>query len=208
MQKYVLRWLRAVGATSALAALFAVAAVAATGGGSTPPPTTSTTGLPALDPGLSAPVLRPGAKPIIDESSEEEEILARDDAFISGITAGDQKLTGQLAGHLRALAAKQAQARKHVKPPAGPASFSGDWTASGPNPIGQPTRSSGAIAAMSGRIGALAIRPSNGQYILGAAQGGIWLYDTATSTWEPKTDNMPSLAIGALAIAPSDDSIV
>ena len=48
------------------------------------------------------------------------------------------------------------------------------------------TRSSQALrspgqrfGAMSGRIGALAIRPSNGQFILGAAQGGIWLYDGA-----------------------------
>src|SRR5438309_7870004 len=66
---------------------------------------------------------------------------------------------------------------------------------------------------MAGRIGALAIRPSNGQFILGAAQGGIWLYTPPVApatlgTWVPKTDNLPSLAIGALAIAPSNDAII
>ena len=61
---------------------------------------------------------------------------------------------------------------------------------------------------MSGRIGALAIRPSNGQFILGAAQGGIWLYDAATGTWSAKTSDQTTQAIGALAIAPSNDAIV
>ena len=39
---------------------------------------------------------------------------------------------------------------------------------------------------MAGRIGALAIRPSNHQIILGGAQGGIWLFDPATGTWSPR----------------------
>ncbi len=65
---------------------------------------------------------------------------------------------------------------------------------------------------MNGRIGALAIR-QDGTLILGAAQGGIWVFDSDTSTWVPKTgalgeDNVPSLSIGALAVAPSDDLVV
>jgi photosystem II stability/assembly factor-like uncharacterized protein len=203
---YAVRWLRAVSLTSALAALFAVAAVAATGGGSAPPSTT--TGATALDPSLAAPILLPGATPIIDESSENEELLARDNEGLSNRLAGDQPLDGMTAGHLRAIAAKAAHSRPHGNAPSGPTTFTGPWVSSGPDPIGQVTRSDGSIAAMSGRIGALAIRPSNHQFILGAAQGGIWLYNAATSTWEPKTDNLPSLAIGALAIAPSNDAII
>jgi uncharacterized repeat protein (TIGR01451 family) len=65
---------------------------------------------------------------------------------------------------------------------------------------------------MSGRIGALAIR-QDGTWILGGAQGDIWLYNAGTGKWEPKTGaagspNVPSLAIGALGVAPSNDSIV
>src|SRR5207237_867684 len=59
----------------------------------------------------------------------------------------------------------------------------------------------------SGRIGALASR-RNGQFILGAAQGGIWLYNPASGTWTPKTDQLASTAIGALAVAPKDDNVV
>ena len=58
---------------------------------------------------------------------------------------------------------------------------------------------------MAGRIGALAIR-KDGTRILGAAQGGIWIWNG--TTWVAKTDNLPSLAIGALAVAPSNDSVV
>ena len=62
---------------------------------------------------------------------------------------------------------------------------------------------------MSGRIGALAIRPSNGQFILGGAQGGIWLYDPATGLpGRRRPTTRPTLAIGALAVAPSNDAIV
>ena len=65
---------------------------------------------------------------------------------------------------------------------------------------------------MNGRIGALAIR-QDGTWILGAAQGGIWVFDFDTNAWVPKTgalgeENIPSLAIGALAVAPSDNSVV
>ena len=61
---------------------------------------------------------------------------------------------------------------------------------------------------MSGRIGALAIRPSNGEFILGAAQGGIWTYDAGTGIWTPRTSDQDTQTIGALTVAPSNDAIV
>ncbi len=82
------------------------------------------------------------------------------------------------------------------------------WSAIGPIPSFSVEASQDATGHRSGRIGALAIRPSNGQLILAAAQGGIWLYDDATGTWTPKTDDQASLSMGALAIAPSDDTII
>ncbi len=102
--------------------------------------------------------------------------------------------------------------RKEGIPTAGLTTFTGAWSAIGPNPIVQGLRSPDPaglrFGAMAGRIGALAIRPSNGQFILGGAQGGIWLYDPGTGHWSTNTDNLPSLAIGSLAIAPSNDAIV
>jgi photosystem II stability/assembly factor-like uncharacterized protein len=144
-------------------------------------------------------------------NAEEGEALlaARNQFFMSRRTAGDEKLDDQRAGALRAQAARDAKAlKKQGAAAAGPTTFAGPWVGQGPNPIVQVTRSTPIFAAMSGRIGALAIRPSNGQWVLGAAQGGIWLYDPAAGTWTPKTDDLPSLAIGALAVAPTDDRVI
>jgi len=160
------------------------------------------------------PILRPGAQPLPFDEVTEEILQQRDIAFISRRTAGDNALSNQEAGAMRAAAAHVASdLRKNGAAAAGPATFTTAWAALGPNPIVQQTRGSGGFTAMSGRIGALAIRPSNGQYILGAAQGGIWLYTPPVApatlgTWTPKTDTLPSLAIGALAIAPSNDAII
>jgi uncharacterized repeat protein (TIGR01451 family) len=157
------------------------------------------------------PILLPGTRmPTFDEGTEEL-LQQRDIAFITRRTAGDNPLNVQDAAKARAAAAKAAdQLRKGGTPPSGPATFVANWSGIGPNPIVQGLRTPGtfqAFGAMSGRIGALAIR-KNGQFILGAAQGGIWLYDAASGTWSPQTDDQDSLSIGALAIAPSNDAIV
>ncbi len=162
--------------------------------------------------GDDTPTLRAGARPPAEDGGEEL-LLQRDAAFIGERTAGDIPLDNQQAGALRAAAARAAaRLRTEGVPAAGPSTFSGAWTGLGPNPIVQVTRSGGPFAAMSGRIGALAIR-RDGTRILGAAQGGIWLYNAGTGKWEPKTGalgsvNTPSLSIGALAVAPSNDSVI
>ena len=170
----------------------------------------------AADGGDRTPTLRPGTRPSFDEGEEEEggKLLAwRDDDFISKRLAGDIPLDNQQAGALRAEAAHAAALlRKEGVQTAGPSTFTGDWAAIGPAPIREYTRSSFSLIPMNGRIGALAIR-QDGTMILGGAQGGIWVFDANTSTWVPKTgalgeENIPSLAIGALAVAPSDDSVV
>src|SRR5262245_6227671 len=149
--------------------------------------------------------------PDFDEELFEggNEVFDRNQAFITRRTAGDTPLDVLTAGRLRAAAARDAKRLKAAPaPPPGPVTFNAAWRGLGPNPIVQVGRSSGSFIAVTGRVGALAIRPSNGQFILGGAQGGIWLYDDRTGVWTPKTDNLPSLAIGALAVAPSNDKIV
>src|ERR671934_1005678 len=157
--------------------------------------------------GGDTPTLRVGAQPLEPDEATGEELLQRDNEFIGQRTAGDIQLDPQAAGQLRAAAVKAAKALKPAPSP-GPITFNAAWRGLGPNPIVQVSTSTSSFTAMSGRIGALSIRPSNGQFILGGAQGGIWLYDARNGVWTPKTDNLPSLAIGALAIAPSDDKIV
>ena len=64
---------------------------------------------------------------------------------------------------------------------------------------------------MSGRIGAMAIR-KDGTILLAGAQGGIWKWTgdptTGAGSWTALTDNAVSLAMGSLAVAPSNDLIV
>jgi uncharacterized repeat protein (TIGR01451 family) len=196
MIKVLLRWAQSLGVATALAVVLAVAAFGAVGAS------------PVGD--GDTPTLAPGAAPLALDEEQEHELLELDLAMTSRRTAGDVPLDNQQAGALRAEAARAAaRIRKEGGvPTSGPATFSGAWKQIGPNPIVQQTRSSGGFAAMSGRIGALAIRPSNGQFILGAAQGGIWLYDPASGAWSPKSDSEGTQSIGALAVAPSDDSIV
>ena len=195
MLKRFLRLAQSLGFAVALAVVLAAAAFAAVGAS-------------PLGDG-DTPTLAPGAAPLALDEEQEHELLELDLAMTTRRTAGDVPLDNQQAGALRAEAARAAaRIRKEGLPTSGPASFSGAWKQIGPNPIVQQTRSSGGFAAMSGRIGALAIRPSTGQFILGAAQGGIWLYDPATGTWSPKTDSEGTQAIGALAVAPSNDSVI
>jgi uncharacterized repeat protein (TIGR01451 family) len=193
MLKLVLRWLSIVGVLAGGVAIAATFAVGGAGPGSKDGDT---------------PAVMGGAQPLSLVENEEYRNLS-DLAFISRRTAGEIPLDLQQAGALRAEAARAAaRLRKEGTPTPGPATFTGAWTQIGPNPIVQPVRTSGGFAAMSGRVGALAVRPSTGQFILGAAQGGIWLFNSVTGTWSAKTTDQTTQAIGALAVAPSDDSII
>ncbi len=193
-------WLRLGLSVSVVGTALAIAAFAS--GGSAPVAAGGSAG-------GDSPAYLPASHPLALDEGNAEELLQRDNAFMSRRTAGDIQLDGHRAGWLRAEGAKEGRRLHRDRVTPDPATFTGAWRGIGPNPIVQITRSdAGSFAAMSGRIGALAIRPSNGQFILGAAQGGIWLYDATEGVWVPKTDNLPSLAIGALAVAPSNDAIV
>jgi len=166
----------------------------------------------AQSPGGSGdnPTLSPGAQSIDFQLSEETaaQLLLLDEEFVAKHTAGDSQhqLSLEKAGALRKTAAEKAQVLKAATP-TGAATFVGTWNAIGPSPIQQIARSDNALVPVSGRIGALAIR-KNGQFILGAAQGGIWTYDPNAKLWTNRTDNLPSLSTGALVVAPSNDMIV
>jgi uncharacterized repeat protein (TIGR01451 family) len=137
-----------------------------------------------------------------DEASFDK---LRDAYYWSRLLSGDDPISVAQAASLRTKAAKQANATPHAAP-AG-AARGGAWTGQGPSPIVQNGRTTNAFQAVSGRIGALAIR-NNGAIILGAAQGGVWTYDPGPGTWTSRTSNADTQSVGALAIAPSNDAIV
>jgi photosystem II stability/assembly factor-like uncharacterized protein len=64
-------------------------------------------------------------------------------------------------------------------------------------------------ATMSGRVSAIAVDPGDSRHILvGSAAGGIWETRDTGATWAARTDEQPTLSIGAIAFDPSDPSTV
>lgn len=141
------------------------------------------------------------------ETGAEEQNLdkLRDAYYASRLLAGDTPLTLEQAASLRERASKQASAIRSESQMGAPRG--GTWTSQGPAPIVQVVRTSNTYAAMSGRIGALVIR-NDGTIVLGAAHGGVWTYDDQAGTWTSRTHDADTQAVGALALAPSNDKIV
>lgn len=74
------------------------------------------------------------------------------------------------------------------------------WTDLGPAPIS---------GGYSGRISAVACSASDpDRYYIAGADGGVWGSTDGGATWTPLTDHMPTSAIGALAVDPTDDRVV
>jgi len=84
------------------------------------------------------------------------------------------------------------------------------WVNIGPAPIlGGQIGATGNTRPMSGRVADVVVNPSDSDHwLIGAAQGGVWETRDAGTTWTPKTDAQASLAMGAIAFAPSNPNII
>ena len=76
------------------------------------------------------------------------------------------------------------------------------WQELGPKPISDSGGYSGRVSA----IGCSATDPD--LYYIGGADGGVWKTTDGGTTWTPLTDHMPTTAIGAIAVDPTNDQIV
>ncbi|HEX4945161.1 MAG TPA: hypothetical protein VFZ34_00685 [Blastocatellia bacterium] len=85
------------------------------------------------------------------------------------------------------------------------------WTQLGPQPIkAVPGDPSGSYA---GRITAIALHPqydgiSNQTVYVGGALGGLWRSTNNGQSWTPLTDDLPSQAVGSIAIDPTNPNII
>lgn len=80
----------------------------------------------------------------------------------------------------------------------GPGAASDRWVSLGPGGI-----SSIQNDLISGRVTSLAIDPRNSSTVyVAAAGGGVWKSTNRGARWSPLTDNLPSLASGAVAVDP------
>ncbi len=86
----------------------------------------------------------------------------------------------------------------------------GRWVNLGPAPLtGGQTAVPNQARPVSGRVTDVAVDPTNANHwLIGAAQGGVWETRDAGATWKPLTDEQESLAIGAVAFAPSNPNII
>ncbi|HJQ32371.1 MAG TPA: carboxypeptidase regulatory-like domain-containing protein [Pyrinomonadaceae bacterium] len=82
------------------------------------------------------------------------------------------------------------------------------WTSVGPAPI--PNGQTFSVQqAVSGRVTAIAIHPSNSNIAyVGTAQGGVYRTTDGGQTWTAIFDNAQTLAVGSIAIAPSQPSTI
>jgi photosystem II stability/assembly factor-like uncharacterized protein len=82
-----------------------------------------------------------------------------------------------------------------------------NWTELGPRPIANEYWSG--LANGAGRVTSIAVDPRNGQVAyLSAAQGGVWKTVNGGAVWTPVTENLSSLASGALGIDPAHPDVV
>jgi photosystem II stability/assembly factor-like uncharacterized protein len=100
---------------------------------------------------------------------------------------------------------RRATARtRFAAPPPGAA---GLWQEIGPRnvPNGQ-TYGTNRVDVI-GRVSSIAVDPADPKHVLlGSAGGGIWESDDTGATWEPRTEQMPSLAIGAVTFDPTNSN--
>jgi photosystem II stability/assembly factor-like uncharacterized protein len=83
----------------------------------------------------------------------------------------------------------------------------GQWVQIGPEPGGFWDGTS--VGGSSGRATSVVVDPRNSQVgYLGTAGGGVWKTTDGGQNWQPLTDNQPSLAIGSLALDPSNPDVV
>ena len=104
----------------------------------------------------------------------------------------------------RVAAVREMRRMQSLRAAAPQAITDSSWASIGPRPI---TR--GNFGNWSGRISAFAYDPRNvSRMYLGTANGGVWRSRNAGGSWDPVTDDMPSLAIGAIAVDPTNPDTV
>jgi photosystem II stability/assembly factor-like uncharacterized protein len=84
-----------------------------------------------------------------------------------------------------------------------------NWTQLGPSAIPNGQTYGGVRVLVTGRVTTIVIDGSDPNTVYaGTAQGGVWKTADAGRTWRATSDDMPSLAIGALVMDPTNNQVL
>jgi len=140
---------------------------------------------------------------------DKREYLQRRDEYINRLRGIEPGM--QLDPAIRGRAIKQMQeqeAAQRLQGPNAPLAFP-FWVSIGPRPVPNGSSQPGTLGPVTGRVTAIATDPTSSSIVyLGTAQGGVWRTTDGGTTWVAIFDNAQSLAIGALALAPSNHNIL
>lgn len=107
----------------------------------------------------------------------------------------------QMEDHRRMILAGQAPYESNL--------ISEAWMPIGPAPIPNGQTQFPPTTAVSGRVTAIAVHPANANIAyVGTAQGGLYRTTDGGTNWTPLMDNALSLAIGSVAISPSQPETI
>ena len=157
---------------------------------------------------LAAPFLRipfrtspPDVSPAAPGESDREDLDGRDDWFYFQRTYPFSSLPRDARRR-----AWRSRLKLETNAAVG-ASASNKWEPVGPAPTVPAYSDNWGLT--SGRINAVAVSPSNRRVVVaGSSTGGIWRSANDGSTFVPVTDDQVDLAVGSIAFAPSNPSIV
>ena len=113
------------------------------------------------------------------------------------------------AGALSSAVAQTAAAPAAFPGPFPPVSGTA-WVNIGPAPEnGGQIGAAAGVRPVSGRVTDIAVHPSSATtWLIGGAQGGVWETTNGGTSWTAKTDSQASLAMGAIAYAPSSPTTI
>src|SRR6266849_4461957 len=156
------------------------------------------------------------AKSFMRNRIDKEEYMRLRDEYLASLRGLDPARPLDPGLRVRALNQKEnqqaemARAAQSSKGNIQPLLSGTTWTEIGPRPVpnGQ-TQQSPATASVTGRSTMIVVDPTNSNKVyLGTAQGGVWRSLDGGTTWTAIFDSAQSLAIGALALAPSNPTIL
>ena len=127
-----------------------------------------------------------------------EEYLILRDEHLDLLRGFDTAMPDSREKAVRAMEAAEAELAQRGEAP------SAAWRFLGPAPI-----PIGTSNGNSGRVSAIAVHPTNPDIVyVGTAQGGLYRTLNGGTSWVPLMDSALTIAIGAVAISPSDPSTI